>query len=72
MTDNKLLLVHMAGYATIATILGTANWSWIGWVFALPIAAATVVFAGWMLYRALLTRAKRELPRVGSEVSTDD
>lgn len=41
-------LVHLAGYSTLALILGTANWSTFGWVFALPLVLGTLAYAGYL------------------------
>lgn len=54
----KQTLTHLAGYSTLALILGTAEWSAFGWVFALPILIGTLAYAGWLGYQAVLSRAK--------------
>lgn len=42
---HRETLVHLAGYTTIALILGTATWSTLGWMFALPLLGATIAYA---------------------------
>ena len=54
-------LVHLAGYATLAMVLGTANWSMMGWLFALPLVAGTLGYAGWLAYGEIIARARGQL-----------
>lgn len=62
MTSGAHNLAHLTGYSTLALVLGTAEWSAFGWVFALPLVIGTLVYAGWLGYRAILRRAKDDLP----------
>ena len=60
--NQKETLVHLAGYSTLSLILGTASWSTLGWVFALPIIFGTLGFAGLLGYRRLLEHARESFP----------
>lgn len=43
---NRNTLAHLVGYSTLALILGTANWSSVGWVFAIPLVVGTLAILG--------------------------
>lgn len=44
---NHETLAHLCGYSTLALILGTADWSMFGWVFALPLVLGTLALVGY-------------------------
>lgn len=60
-------LVHLAGYSTLALILGTANWSMFGWAFVLPLVLGTLAYAGYLGTRVVIRMAREELPSPARE-----
>lgn len=69
MTDDRELLVHMAGYATIAAVLGTANWaSFTAVLFVAPIVLAALGFAGYLAAQWIISEARKTVPDPDSAV----
>lgn len=57
-------LVHLAGYATLALILGTATWSTFGGVFALPLVFSTLAILGHRGFHAVVEKARVDAPDI--------
>lgn len=66
-------LVHLAGYSTLALILGTASWSTFGWLFALPLVLVTLAYAGYLGSIVVISRAREQVstPHPESKAATD-
>lgn len=62
MTEDRDLLVHLAGYASITAVLATADWAGLmAPTLALPIVLGALYYGSSMLIRQLTNRARRDL-----------
>ncbi|QIO23085.1 hypothetical protein [Haloarcula sp. JP-L23] len=69
--NDRATLVHLAGYATIASILATANWAGLSAVLlALPLVLGTLWFAGRQGARSAVDRAKADMDQPAPSPST--
>lgn len=69
--NDRTLLVHLGGYASITAVLATANWAGLSAILlALPIVLATLWLGGALLTRYLVDRAKAGMDRPAPTTST--
>jgi hypothetical protein len=61
---SRETLAHLAGYSTLALILGTASWSTFGWVFALPLVFGTLAILGYRGFHAVVEKARVDGPDI--------
>ncbi|MBX0323882.1 hypothetical protein EGH21_12660 [Halomicroarcula sp. F13] len=70
--NDRATLVHLAGYATIASILATANWAGLSAVLlALPLVLGTLWVAGQQGARSAVDRAKADIDHPIPSPATD-
>lgn len=63
MSGDRELLVHLAGYSTIAAVLATAEWAGLGATFlAIPIVLAALAFGAFLGAKWIVRRARAAVP----------
>ena len=71
---ERLKLAHLAGYASIAAVLATAEWAGpLAMVLVVPLLAWTLYHAGDLVVRRLTARARADLEEqaTGGAAATD-